>query len=100
MATNPPKMGSIINEEVARDAIHMAVAPVVAAEDLRPGMHVYLTSYGEAVHSIEVGESPVGIVDPFLRRPVRKGQQFWLLLYPNTVTSLRHEWEHPAWPSK
>lgn len=35
---------------------------------------------------------PVGIVDPFLRESVQPSQRFWLFLYPNTVTSLRHEW--------
>ncbi|MFO0822607.1 MAG: hypothetical protein U0792_05710 [Gemmataceae bacterium] len=40
---------------------------------------------------------PVGIVDPFLREAVRPGQRFWLFMYPNTVTTLRHEWTHPAY---
>ncbi len=80
-------IGKIITSERGRDAIHIAVVPVVAGEHLDPGQHV-----GADGHS----DNPVGIVDPFLREPVRAGQRFYLFMYPGTITSLRHEWTHPA----
>lgn len=85
-------LGQIITTPQTRDAIHVAVAPMVAAIDLYPGMHVGLNADGKA----GVVEKPIGIVDPFLTSKVLKGDSFWLYLYPGSVTSLRHHWEHPA----
>ena len=85
-------IGRLITDPLAgRDAVHVAIAPTTAACELRPGQHVDQHGRPEGP-----GAVPVGIVDPFLREPVAAGQRFWLFLYPNTVTSLRHEWTHPA----
>lgn len=94
------RLGHLIEADrpVERDAIHIAVAPAVAGEELRPGQHVAIEAKqsGEAV---SVGEF-VGVVDPFLAADitVRPGQRFWVYLYPGSITSLRHEWTHPAFP--
>lgn len=85
-------LGAIIDETAGRDAIHLAVEPVIAAHTLRPGDHVGLLSGGKAGAS----ETPVGIVDPFLGRTVQPGERFWLVVYPRQITSLRHVWTHPA----
>lgn len=91
-----PQLGRLITDgDRRRDAIHIAVAPVTAAERLAPGQHVGLVQEG----SWELAgpcAAPIGIVDPFLAGPVEPGQRFWLFLYPGTVTSLRHIWTHPA----
>lgn len=92
------ELGKLIKETQDRDAIHIAVAPVIAAEKLYPGQHVglkdrdsRLAALPEPNNSIE----PIGIVDPFLTRPVWPEQEFWLLLYQNTITDMRHHWSHP-----
>jgi hypothetical protein len=94
-----------------RDAIHVAVAPVEVENfehdepgGLPPGTHVGLTrdrSWGDlpvVTADREDCSELIGVIDPFLTQPVRHGQRCWLYLYPNTVTSLRHDWMHPAFP--
>lgn len=86
-------IGKLLDEGQQRDAIHIAVAPVVAARSLSPGQRVGLTDEGKADSLID---KDIGIVDPFLERPVKRGERFFLFLFPNTVTGLRHQWVHPA----
>jgi hypothetical protein len=86
-------IGKIIAEERHRDAIHIAVAPIEAAHELKPGERVGVME-GKAVTSILC--NPVGIVDPFLTHIVLPGQKFYLFLFPGSIESLRHEWVHPA----
>lgn len=85
------EIGKLHTLEQHRDAVHMAIAPAVAGERLLSGQHVSIVG-GKAVKA----EDSVGIVDPFLRVSVKEGETFWIFLYPGTITSLRHEWTHPA----
>jgi hypothetical protein len=82
-------LGTIISEGEKRDAIHLAVEPTVARQRLKPGQHVGVDG---------TTENPVGIVDPFLRKPVMPGERFWLVVFPREINSLRHVWTHPAFP--
>lgn len=90
-----PKLGQLITEPAGRDAIHLAIAPVVAGQRLRPGERVGLHN-GKAYDALNADS--VGIVDPFLTQHVEAGQSFYLCLYPGSVTSLRHVWTSPAFP--
>lgn len=81
-------LGQILTGNEGRDAVHVAIAPCVAKEKLFPGQDVGADGTTAQPH--------VGIVDPYLKHPVLPEQGFWVCLYPNTVTSLRHEWTHPA----
>lgn len=85
-------LGTII-EDGGRDAIHLAVEPIVAGELLFPGQHIGIKeskAFG-ATHKIKM----LGIVDPFLKDTIQPGQKFWLVVYPRQITSLRHVWSHP-----
>ncbi len=88
-------LGEMLTADAKRDAIHVAVAPVTSAESLTPGEHVGLV-VGSTDRVTRKAKVKVGIVDPYLRQDVRPGQRFYVCLYPGTVTSLRHEWTHPA----
>lgn len=89
-------IGRILTESQQRDAIHIAVVPVVAGQNLLPGDHIHISSQGNAV----LGHPAIGIVDPYLTKKVLEGETFWMFLYPNTITSLRHDWTHPAFQEK
>jgi hypothetical protein len=95
-----PKIGEFLIGNEGRDAIHIAIAPVVAGEDLESGRDIEFSEEGNpVVVSAFIGEG-IGIVDPYLPRNVKKGERFYMFLYPNTVTSLRHVWTHPAFKIK
>lgn len=86
-------IGKILNDHIAeRDAIHVAVIPVVAEHKLTPGQRIGLTPNGLASGT---ADKHIGIVDPFLTCDVRMGQRFFMFLFPNTVTGMRHHWRHP-----
>lgn len=90
---NNVTVGKIITDHAERDAIHIAVYPAVAAVKLEPGCHVGPYSDGHWSNKVK---DLCGIVDPFLNRTVQKDERFWVFLYPNTITNMRHHWSHPA----
>ena len=91
-----PRLGKILKGVTVRDAVHVAILPVVAGEKLDPGQQVDLLSDLRTAHPALVKGSCVGVVDPFLPFAVQPGQWFYLLLPPGSITSLRHDWTHPA----
>lgn len=92
-------LGDLLDPELlpGRDAVHIAVMPVMADTMLRPGQRVAISHFfnGTPVVSAKFNKT-IGIVDPFLRVPVMRGQCCWLWLDPGSITSLRHEWTHPG----
>ncbi len=91
-----PNLGQIVEGTAFRDAVHIAVAPVVAGQDLSPGQRVL---YADGVAMGTEGEG-TGVVDPFLRGPVLCGSRFWMFLHPNSISYLRHAWQHAAFKVK
>ncbi len=94
-------IGKLIDGAGEPDAIHIATMPVTAAETLKPGQHIGFEEGGLRVMSKPPEPYKlIGIVDPFLAENVTKGQRFFMFLYPNTITGLRHVWTHPAFEKK
>lgn len=91
-------LGMIHQYGEKRDAIHLGVEPVEAGEDIRKNSHIGIGSDGKAYVANDAIKA-LGIVDPFLSRGPKKGESFWLVVYPRQITSLRHVWEHPDFPN-
>lgn len=97
------KIGRLIEGTAERDAIHVAIAPVTADEKLVPGQRIgFVSGSGDRVEAkigAALAHEVIGIVDPFIPTLVEPEERFYMLLLPNTITSLRHEWIHPAFAS-
>ncbi len=92
-----PNLGEQPSADARRDCVHVAVAPVIASHNMLPGVPVGLLPDGRAA---EEGVKHIGVVDPFVKDHVNAGERFWLFLFPNSVTSLRHVWQHPSFVVK
>lgn len=91
-----PQLGKPIEDGGrGRDAVHVAVAAVTADTRLSPGQHIGLVRTDD-MELVGPTEPNIGIVDPFLTEDVEPGQRFWMFLYPDTITNLRHIWTHPV----
>ena len=100
--TKEARLGELITEpgeQNQRDAIHIAIVPIKARNNLQPGQRVGVTPDGEwAGTPGGLFSEAVGIVDPYMEQRVLGGQTFWLCLFQGSVHTLRHEWTHPCFP--
>ena len=87
------KLGQLTTN-TKKDAVHVAILPVVAGETLNPGDKICFHS--GLAHKATTNYE--GVVDPFLQSSVTIGQQFYMCMVPGTIQNLRHEWDHPSLP--
>lgn len=100
MADDVPNLGETPADGAGRDAVHVAVVPLVAAVRMAPGCRFMLDGDGMACPYDGDDVAPLGIVDPFRESDVEAGGRFWGFLMPGTVTGIRHVWRHPAFRPK
>lgn len=95
-------LGMVHFKKEARDAIHLAVEPVVASMYLSVAEPIGIVNgvaypAGTIVNGKKVPYH--GIVDPFLPTGPNVDETFWFVMAPRMVKSLRHVWEHPDFPA-
>ncbi len=106
MTKNEPNLTKILTENdfAERDAIHVAVIPVICGEDyMQPGEKVKLkfndTNIIIPLHNNN-DKDYVGVISPFLfdekYGSINKGDKVYLILKPNSVTEMRHHWKCPS----
>lgn len=91
-------LSKLAPEGSQRDAIHVAVVPLIAGENLHRSDDIKLSFCKNKAYRCEREcKEAIGIVSPFLEDyTVKAGDRFWAMLYQNTVTGMRHHWSHPS----
>lgn len=90
------ELGQIIKiSTVKRDAVHVAVMPLFADAELKPGQRITIDDPQQYAIPAFAGDDGDAIVDPFLMREVHPGERFWAFMLPGSVHNLRHNWTHP-----
>lgn len=84
-------LSKISNRPLPRDAVHVAVESVIASRTLEGGERIGFTS--DDMATVGPDREGPGVVDPFITRPVKKGEHFYMFLYPGQVKSLTHTWD-------
>jgi len=103
-------LGKIPPENAVRDAVHVAIIPLVCHYVLKRGQPFKLWPGTKNVATDCDLDDPkcLGIVDPFLQKDGGKyeqgtlyqGERFLGYLKPNTVTGMQHCWKHPVFDAE
>ena len=92
-----PRVGKILDPDFnpTRDAIHVPILPVIAANEVRPGQRLIIQHEGNMYKAYawnDLHKTALAIVDPFLREIVPEGALFYAWITPGIITELWHEW--------
>lgn len=85
-------LGKVPQELGMKDAVHVAIVSVRAAEAMEPGTKCSMNADGEAETN---NSKSIGVADPFLKKTILRGDYFNLVLNPDVVDNVTHVWDHP-----
>ena len=101
------KLGFLPKADQKRDAIHVAILTCVSDKDVHAGQAVSVLKTDEIPPKVTPAGcgGGIGIVDPFIPHAlgilvVPAGEPFQVLIYQETVTGMRHAWQHPQVPDE
>lgn len=77
-----------------KDAIHVAIVSCRAGSILKRAEPFTINTDGEAIYCNE--NKSIGVVNPFIKHPVKRGEIFWGILKMQEVPNVKHVWEHPS----
>lgn len=85
-------LGTRLPAPLKKDAVHLAVFSATVAMAHRSGAPV-----GIREGKISPMFTPhVGISDPFINAKLEPGDIVQVILFPRTISEVRHVWDHPA----
>lgn len=97
-----PNLGGTPDINAQRDAVHIAVVPLRVGRSkwgLHAGCRVkFVPGRTDSIMEVRDDDDPdcIGVIDPYLTKRVEEDEWCWVFLLPNTISYLRHAWEHPA----
>lgn len=90
---------------VYRDALHVAIIPLVAGEDMSPGQKIKLKSPNTDIAvkydplKDNIHRDYIGVVDPMLHENVVMGERFYGFMKSGVVKGMRHHWDSNQFPT-
>ena len=87
-------VGELIYGWANRDITHIAIMPVTVLFACAPGQHVHAHGIF-AYEPDDMYKAKNAIIDPYLESSLMQGDKCYVFLYPDSITSLSHNWTHP-----
>ena len=84
-------LGTVLKEHLPKDAVHLATCTAVTAGVFSPGCRVGIKNGRVS----PLYRPHIGIIDPFIQdTAILTGSIVIVMLYPKTVSEVRHIWDH------
>lgn len=95
MPESDPRLGHIPVDGSGRDAVHIAVVPMIVRERIALGQHIDVMPR-VVLYAAGISADCIGIVDPFVAALAFDGDRICMFLWPYTITGLAYHSTHPT----